>query len=179
MFILQGNVDAGLRLARFTQVFLSVNQIYNCVPFIFKKFDKYHCFWRFLILFIVLEGALDLTDLRYIFSQYHKSDVSSIIAKSLSFQSSARMSRTSNKRTWTEQLAVEEREKEREHLQKLQNRTNYLKNPRFDASQAKLLTTANRPQAKDINIKRSPTEIEPIEKVQVCQFADTCTLSSS
>ena len=95
------------------------------------------------------------------------------------FQSSARMSRTSNKRTWTEQLAVEEREKEREHLQKLQNRTNYLKNPRFDASQAKLLTTANRPQAKDINIKRSPTEIEPIDKVQVCEFADTCTLSYS
>lgn len=82
-------------------------------------------------------------------------------------QSSARISRCSNKRTWTEQLAVDERQQEREHLQKLQNRTNYLKNPRFDASQAKLLTSASRAQAKDINIKRSPTDLDPIEKVQV------------
>lgn len=75
--------------------------------------------------------------------------------------------RKNSKRTWTEQLAVEVREQERLALEKLQNRTNYLKNPRFDAAQAQLLTTSSAPQAKEINIKKAAAAMNPIDKVQV------------
>lgn len=66
-----------------------------------------------------------------------------------------------------EELAVDQREKERAALEQLQNRTNYLKNPRFDPSQAKLLVAPSKPASKEINIKRAHTEVDPIKKVQV------------
>lgn len=82
-------------------------------------------------------------------------------------QLSAAKKQGNGKRTWTEQMAVEQREKERQALQNLQDRSNYLKNPRFDAKQAKLLIASPGTIAKEINIKKSPTPLLPIEKVQV------------
>ena len=74
-----------------------------------------------------------------------------------------------SKKTWTEQLAVEAREQEKAALEKLQNRTNYLKNPRFDESGAQLLTESAKTQAKEINIKKSNADIKPLKQTQVTE----------
>jgi len=44
---------------------------------------------------------------------------------------------------------------------------NYLKNPRFNPAEAKLLIKAERTQKKEVNIKSERVAPDPIEKVQV------------
>ena len=84
-----------------------------------------------------------------------------------SAQTPVKKFKKSSKKVWTEQLQTEQRERDKADLQQLQKRTNYLKNPRFDPAQAKVLTAPSRPQAKEINVKKPLPQLEPISKVQV------------